>query len=244
MGRIVNGDKAVNYQFPWHVSLHVTKTTGTKSYCGGSIIAEQFVLTAASCLKDATSIQVDIGSIQFNAPYETQHSTQFQIHPNYNEDTKANNIAIIRLPSSLIYRTNIRAILLPRISDKNETFESYESYVCGFGVSEPYSSYLTNDLHYAHKTVITNEKCMKSFETKYIDSSVMCATGYDGSTQSICYGDQGGALVSHINGSWVQIGLASIVHPNGCTGQHPAGYSRITPHLEWIKYLTGIELRD
>lgn len=245
LSRIVNGDKAANYQFPWHVSLQATITDlDDKRYCGGILIANNFVLTAASCVHNAATIQADYGSIHFSTPFETQHSTQYQIHPQYNADYKSNNLAIIRLPTSVVYRSNVRAILLPRISEQNETFESIDSYISGFGVSQPGSNYLSNDLNFAHQTVISNELCRQSYDSRYVQSTVMCAAGYNGSTASICYGDQGGALVSHIDGSWVAIGVASIVHStDGCQGRVPALYTRIAPYLPWIQHLTGIVVR-
>lgn len=243
LGRIVNGDQAVFYQFPWHCSIQNTKTTSAKAYCGGSLISANFVLTAASCLKDVSRIQVDFGSILFSQPFETQYTTQYQNHPQYNEQYKTNNIAVIRLQTSVTFRTNVRAILLPRISEHSETYVGVDSFVSGFGVSEAGSSYLSNELRFAQKTVISNDVCRQSFDSRYIESSVMCASGHNGTTQSICYGDQGGALVAHIDGAWVQIGLASNIHPTGCTGLVPGAYTRIGPYLEWIQRLTGIALR-
>lgn len=223
--------------------MQITKTTSEKTYCGGSLIAANFVLTAASCLKNAATIQADIGSTLFWSPFETQHTIQYLIHPQYSETFKINNIAVIRLPTGVTFGTNVRAILLPRISKESDLYESAESYVSGFGVTTAGSNYLSSELRYAHKTVISNDVCRQSFDSRFIESSVMCAVGINGTTQSTCYGDQGGALVSHIEGSWVQIGVSSVLHSTGCTGTVPAGYTRITPYLQWIASLTGIVLR-
>lgn len=223
--------------------MQITRLAGEKTYCGGSLIAGNFVLTGASCLKSASSVQVDIGSTVFTKPFQTQHSTQFISHPQYNDDYKINNIGVIRLPANVTFGTNVRAILLPRVSDESNEYVSADSYLSGFGVSTAGSNYLSNELRYAHKSVISNDNCLQSFDSRYIQSSVMCAVGYNGTTQTTCYGDQGGALVSHIDGSWVQIGISSVIHPTGCTGTVPAGYTRLTPYLKWIAYLTGLELR-
>lgn len=240
----MNGEKAAEYQFPWHVFLIITlPNTDNRTYCGGSLIAANFVLTAASCLRNASIIQVDIGSIELLNPFETQITTQFLSHPQYNDEFKMNNIAIIRLQTDVTFRTNVRAILLPRLSESSELYESVESYVSGFGVSTEGSNYLSAELRYAHKTVISNDNCRKIFDSRYIQDSVMCAVGFNGTTQTLCYGDQGGALVSHIAGSFVQIGVSSIIHPSGCSGIFPAGFTRVTPYLQWISSLTGIDLR-
>lgn len=225
------------------MSLQITVShSAAKTYCGGSLIAANFVLTSAACLRNATSIQVDLGSIEFLKPYRTLHTTQYIRHPQYEDEFKSNNIAVIRLQQNVTFRTNIRAILLPGISQRAELYENAESYVAGFGVSALGSNYLSNELRYAHTTVISNNKCRQSYDSRFIKESVMCAIGFNGTTQSFCYGDEGGALVSHIAGSWVQIGISSIVHPSGCTGIIPATFTRITPYLQWISSLTGIAL--
>lgn len=179
----------------------------------------------------------------FNTPFETQHTTQFLSHPQFNEDYKVNNIALLRLPTTVVYRNNIRSILLPRLSDIGQQFEAIDSYVSGFGVTEANGTYLSNDLYFAHKTVIPNANCTQSFDSRYIPNSVMCARGYNGTTQTMCYGDQGGALVVHVEGAWVQIGVASLIHQTGCTGTVPAAYTRVSSYLEWISSMTGIPLR-
>lgn len=212
-------------------------------YGGGSLIAPNFVLTAASILRNATYIRVDIGSIEFLKPFETQYTTQYLSHPDYNDEFKTNNIAVIRLHESVAFRTNVRAILLPRLSEITESYEFFESYASGFGVSEAGSNYLSEYLRFAHQTVISNNECHQSFSAQYITESVMCAVGYNGSNQSLCYGDQGGALVSHVDGAFVQIGVSSIIHSNGCYGNAPAGFTRVAPYLQWISSLTGIVLR-
>jgi len=244
LSRIVNGDEAANFQFPWHVSLQITvSNTPAKTYCGGTLIAANYVLTAASCLRNATTIQVDIGSIEFLNPFETQNTVQFLKHPEYNDESKLNNIGIIRLQTNVTFSTNIRAILLPRLSEVGEQYKDVESYVCGFGVSTVGSNYLSNELLFARKTVITNDQCIQNFDSKFIHDSVMCAVGVNNTAQSVCYGDQGGSLVSHIDGSWIHIGISSMVHPTGCGGITPAAFTRVTPYLQWIASMTGIVFR-
>lgn len=68
----------------------------------------------------------------------------------------------------------------------------------------------------------------------------MCTLGYINSLQSGCYGDQGGALVTNVDGTWYQIGLISTIHGAGCTGNNPNLYTRITPYIQWINQMTGI----
>lgn len=106
----------------------------------------------------------------------------------------------------------------------------------------PGDSYLSENLRYAFTTVISNDECEQSYPPGYVRGETMCTLGYINSLQSGCYGDQGGALVTNINGVWYQIGLISTIHSDGCAGTNPNLYTRITPYLQWITEMTGISI--
>lgn len=50
--RIINGSIAYRNQFPWHVSVIGTNVLGEKQLCGGSLIAREWVVTAAHCVME------------------------------------------------------------------------------------------------------------------------------------------------------------------------------------------------
>lgn len=101
---------------------------------------------------------------------------------------------------------------------------------------------MSEQLRFAHKRVISNAQCVPHFGAQFIQASDMCATGINNSLQTPCFGDRGGALVSHIEGTWRLVGITSLFHPGGCTGTVPAGYTRVTSHLQWISTNTGIPI--
>lgn len=47
--RIVGGEPASSGQFPWQVGITYTRNDGALFFCGGALVSEQFVLTAAHC---------------------------------------------------------------------------------------------------------------------------------------------------------------------------------------------------
>ena len=68
--RIVGGRKALEGEFPWTVSL-ATKINGSKELiknCGGSIVTERTIITAAHCFlfTRSVSIQFTMNQFQFN----------------------------------------------------------------------------------------------------------------------------------------------------------------------------------
>lgn len=101
---------------------------------------------------------------------------------------------------------------------------------------------LSENLRYAFATVVLNELCQQFFPSSYVRSENMCTMGYINSQQSACYGDQGGALVTNVDGSWQQIGVISTIHASGCTGMYPNLHTRVQPYLQWIHQMTGMAI--
>jgi len=243
--RVVNGSPAVQFQFPWHALLRITVSNSAhQSFCSGSLISDHFVLTAASCLRNVVSIQVDLGSILFSEPLISFHTNQFLLHPQHNANFNHNDIALIRLPQPVSFSTNIRSINLPALAQSGDTFENREVYVAGFGVTTPNGNVMSEELRFAHQRVISNAECLRDFSSQFIQASTLCAIGINGTLQTPCFGDRGGPLVSHVSGIWIQVGVTSLFHPAGCNGVAAAGFTRVTSYLQWISGNTGIPLLE
>lgn len=93
---------------------------------------------------------------------------------------------------------------------------------------------MSPDLRYSSNVVIPNEYCKEHMNRERVD---MCAVSYE---SSVCHGDQGGGLVSVVSGWMFQIGLLANINSNGCINGIPHIYTKITDHLDWIAYLTGL----
>lgn len=95
------------------------------------------MLTAASCLRDAQSVQIDMGSILFWEPSSSQVSTQFVSHSEFNPESNTNNIAIIRLSTPVEdYSNTLRPILFTGPRHANELYVNVPSAISGYGVYE------------------------------------------------------------------------------------------------------------
>lgn len=101
--RIVNGFPAAPGQFPYQVFLRGFNAGGGALACGGSLISNQWVLTAAHCITGVVRFEIPMGTINFNQPQVLGTSTQFVIHPQYNPNNLNNDIGVIRLAQPVAF---------------------------------------------------------------------------------------------------------------------------------------------
>lgn len=83
---------------------------------------------------------------------------------------------------------------------------------------------------------MNNGECANYYGYDVIRSNVICVRTPNG--QSTCQGDSGGPLA--VEGQNLLIGVTSFVSGAGCQSGGPAGFARVTSHLDWIAGHTGI----
>merc|ERR1719374_226955 len=68
IGRIVGGEEAADGEFPWQVSLRSIGAIGSTHFCGGSVLSENWIVTAAHCCagQGPLSMHVVAGGIKLN----------------------------------------------------------------------------------------------------------------------------------------------------------------------------------
>lgn len=121
-------------QFPWFVSVRSYTSRGLQSICGGSLISNRWVLTAAHCTHGYTTFNLGFGSRNLNKPFISLTSQYFIEHRRYNQVNLNNDIALIELPKPIFYTEFIQAIRLPTLTQAIAgTFQSKQARVCGYG---------------------------------------------------------------------------------------------------------------
>lgn len=115
--KIVNGQNAVDSQFPHQAYLVITKKARNSILCGGSLIDKSWILSAAHCIEGASRINVSLGSIsassfpvQIIVESRDKSVINFFPHEYYNPTSLANDIALIRLPNPVTVTNNIKPI--------------------------------------------------------------------------------------------------------------------------------------
>ncbi|XP_038162499.1 chymotrypsin A-like [Cyprinodon tularosa] len=223
--RIVNGEEAVPHSWPWQVSLQ--DWTGFH-FCGGSLINEYWVVTAAHC-GVTTSHRVVLGEHDRSSNAESTQTirpTKVFRHPNYNSYTINNDITLIKLSSPAQINLRVSPVCMAETSDN---FPGGMTCVTtGWGLTY----YNNNDtpplLQQAALPLLTNSQCSTYWGSQITD--LMICAGASGA--SSCMGDSGGPLVCQKNGAWTLVGIVSW-GSSRCSTSSPGVYARVTKLRAW-----------
>ncbi|XP_078399085.1 chymotrypsinogen 2-like [Cetorhinus maximus] len=224
--RIVNGENAVPGSWPWQVSLQ--DTTGWH-FCGGSLINENWVVTAAHCDVSTTNLAIIGASNKCSTHEGAQHMRIQKVitHPAWNPHNMVNDVTLLKLTSPVRFTNRISPVCLATVA---ADFPGGKLCVTsGWGLTRSTASNVPCQLQQAALPLLTNAKCQNTWG-KSISSGMICAGGA-GATS--CMGDSGGPLVCKDGGVWYLVGIVSWGSGN-CSLRIPSVYTRVTEFQSWI----------
>lgn len=132
-GRIVFGSYATTNQFP-HFGYAVIYRSASSTWCGSALISPLWVLTAAHCMNDCIGAQIYFGSLDKQLMKISRSAYGYTIHPSYQKPSALmNDIAAIKLSSTVTLSASVQPILLPTRSDQAINYTGRVLTVVGFG---------------------------------------------------------------------------------------------------------------
>uniref|UniRef100_A0A8C8R6T8 Granzyme A n=1 Tax=Pelusios castaneus TaxID=367368 RepID=A0A8C8R6T8_9SAUR len=210
-----------------------------KEYCGGTLIKENWVLTAAHCKIDSTEVVLGAHSWLEREKEQQQFKIAKSIrYPCFDDQTKENDIMLLQLQTRAKINKAVKTMRLPNTD--TDLKPGTKCQVAGWGITKNRQSKPSNTLREVNVTVIDRRICNDQNHYNYnplITMNMVCAGDKKGGKDS-CSGDSGGPLIC--NGELK--GITSFGKPNKCGAvQSPGVYTRLRmPHLLWIKKTIGV----
>ncbi len=243
--QIVGGQPATAGEWPWQVALIVSGSSNYwfGQFCGGSLIDPYWVVTAAHCVTEndgsvspASSIDIVAGAYDLNDPslysnYQRRSLAQIIRHPNYNDGTLDNDIALLRLstPVILVPNGNSATAAIPLASPSSGDFVGATAWVTGWGRNGPNPYNLPNELYEVSLPVISNTSCASWWGSQINQNNICAGTGIG---KDACSGDSGGPLAVNVSGTWKLAGIVSA--GTAACGDAPGIYTRVSQYYSWV----------
>jgi len=246
--RVIGGRLARDNEFPNQVAV-LMSDGGT---CGGTIIANHWVLTAAHCMFDSFSsttrnpqdITIVLNTIDLETNYKTIGVEEIIVHEGYRYGkSKENDIAMMRTNGSCITGDKVKTMKAMVPSNNMTSYVGKKVWTVGFGTDTPDGEIPSSQLKTVAIKVLNDSICEKEFPSgpKKFNKNLMICAGYLPGKKDSCRGDSGGPLIykerSEMKNIHIHIilGLVSYGSSGDCAQKDkPAVYTKVASYAKWI----------
>lgn len=251
---IIGGIDSNMADFPYYARLVATdfSTTAT-DFCGGSILNDQYILTAAHCVtyEGTTDPYVDEiklmgvitnnGSMEYVIHEDTHKVSEIIVHPDYNVSNFANDIALVKLETAMT-AGDFTAITLPTDDDVKAYTAKETVTVMGLGYTDDNKTTPTI-IQQADVKNVSDSECLtlvdSIYQVSYNAAKQTCVLPGENASQqptAVCNGDSGGPLTfKNDNDKYQQYGITSYGSAESCfAAGHPQVFTEIYGYKDWI----------
>ncbi|XP_015438453.1 PREDICTED: suppressor of tumorigenicity 14 protein-like [Dufourea novaeangliae] len=251
---VVNGFEAKLGVFPWHVGIYRKRAeNGYEQICGGTLISNNLVVSAAHCFYDEI-----YNKIQEKSKYAVaagKHYRDWNAIENYAQKSDAaeislperyigaranfaQDIALIKLANPFELTTLVRPICV----DWDNVYERRQLQVGQSGKSVGWGKTIhgvpSENLQEVTMPFVPYDQCLSAVPDDfrgYITSDKFCAGRLNGS--SLCEGDSGGGLCFEMQGTWYLRGIVSVspVKDDKCDYHSYTVFTSTGYFRDWIR---------
>jgi len=230
---IIGGTEASPGAYPFIAALLDSSGDPTTQFCGGSLIASTWVLTAAHCVTETngsvtspSAMRIGLGLHRLSSGGGTIHTVKRVIrNPQYDANAQDYDTALIELNTA-----DSRAPITTQTGSSDLT--GITATAIGWGLTVPNNNNSQADaLMQVDLPVVSNASCNSSYGGS-ITARMICA-GFAGGGKDACQGDSGGPLFATISGVRKLIGVVSF--GEGCAQPNTPGvYARVSQFESFI----------
>ncbi|XP_054157944.1 chymotrypsin-like protease CTRL-1 [Oppia nitens] len=251
--RIVGGINANLGEFPWQVSMQ-RQPGSRKHFCGGSIISEHWILTAAHCVESMKytytpgSIRIVLGTVdwrntQSGSPQMIAIS-RIVVHDGWNRNTGQNDIALLQTAEPIQFsKSTDGTIMANKVCLSNNANTEYTGMATssGWGYLNKNSRVSPDLMRKVDIPIVDHNTCRNAFNRVIAVTQNQVCAGQ--APKGNCMGDSGGPLVQTTGNKATQIGIVSFSIPCAVHG-YPDVFTKVSRYLDWINQHTGGVARE
>lgn len=244
--RVIGGNQAQQGEWPTMVQLLENSSSGASFHCGGTLLSDSWVLTAAHCfLNDADVLDTSISgrSVLVKSTGALGNGDQISmanifVHPDYRAANEHDgDVALIELAE---------AVPNPDLQNlySGNPAEGQNAVIVGWGAESATDVDAADFLNEAVVPVVDQAVCSEAMGngdgSSNVTENMICA-GYETGGTDTCPGDSGGPLLVLQDGEYRQVGITSW-GPSDCgePGQYGV-YTRANSYIEWMQATTGLD---
>ncbi|XP_037075878.1 CLIP domain-containing serine protease 14D-like [Pollicipes pollicipes] len=223
------------------------------SRCGGAIINDRWILTAAQCINSAGPVKVLLGDLHpatstddhFQHPPRVYNVEKTVKHPEFRRVVRGNgkgifnDIALIKLTERISISPVMKPLCISDSSRPASDLDNQEVFVAGWDATE-FAGPTRSGMQWAYINVTRHAQCQEAYYRvgTAVDTTHVCANGEDvRGGVDLCTADRGGPLMRrgqrNSRPTWFAAGVVSFGRACGDVN-FPGVYTRVDSFLDWI----------
>ncbi|CAG4954293.1 unnamed protein product [Colias eurytheme] len=230
--RIVGGSVTTIDRYPYGVAMLYSRTgLSFNQACGGTIINNRSVLSAAHCFfhDPPSRWRMRVGSTFGSSGGVVHITNNIIMHPQYNDNTLNNDVAIVRSNTAFVYNANVAP---GSIASSNYFLaDGQVVWAIGWGMTSG-TGPSSNQLRHVQIWTINRQTCRDRWRELRgeVTDNMLCTGWLDVGGRDQCGGDSGGPLL-HNN---VVVGVCSWGHEECAHPRYPGVNALVSRYTSWI----------